>query len=158
MRAPPLRLRLLACALVACGIDAASAADYRSIAEQDAVLYDAPATRAKALFLLSRDTPVEVIVALEGWTKVRDASGTIGWVDKKTLGDRRTLIVRAPVADVRATAEDNAPVVFRAEQNVLLELAEPATSAGTTAMPGWVGVKHRDGQAGYVRITQVFGL
>ena len=67
-------------------------------------------------------------------------------------------MVRVPVAEVRAIPDDAAPLVFRAEQNVLLELAEPATSAGTTAMPGWVEVKHRDGQAGYVRITQVFGL
>src|SRR5206468_11533233 len=117
-----MRVRLLACALVACGVDAALAADYRTIAEPAAVLYDAPSTRAKPLFLLSRDTPVEVIVALEGWTKVRDASGTIGWIDKKTLGDRRALVVRAAVADVRANPEENAPVVFRAEQNVLLEL------------------------------------
>ena len=102
--------------------------------------------------------PLEVIVPVEGWIKVRDVAGTIGWVEKRTLGDRRTLVVRVPLAEVRAIPDDAAPIVFRAEQNVLLELAEPATSASTTAMPGWVGVKHRDGQAGYVRISQVFGL
>ena len=89
---------------------------------------------------------------------MRDAGGTIGWVEKRALADRRTLVVRVPVADVRANPDEAAPVVFRAEQNVLLELAEPATAPPTTAMPGWVGVKHRDGQTGYVRIAQVFGL
>jgi hypothetical protein len=48
--------------------------------------------------------------------------------------------------------------VFRAEQNVLLELAEPAASPSSTATPGWVKVRHRDGQTGFVRISQVFGL
>ena len=153
-----MRVRFLACALIACGLDAALAADYRTIAEPVAVLYDAPSTRAKPLFLLSRDTPVEVIVALEGWTKVRDASGTIGWVDKKTLGDRRALVVRAAVADVRANPDDSAPVVFRAEQNVLLELAETASAPTATQNPGWVKVRHRDGQSGFVRVSQVFGL
>ena len=57
------------------------------------------------------------------------------------------LVVRVPVAEVRAIPDEPRRIVFRAEQNVLLELAEPATSASTTAMPGWVGVKHRDGQA-----------
>jgi SH3-like domain-containing protein len=114
--------------------------------------------KAKPLFVLGRDTPLEVIVPVEGWIKVRDVGGTIGWVEKRALADKRTLVVRVPLADVRAIPDDGAPVVFRAEQNVLLELAEPATSASTTAMPGWVGVKHRDGQAGYVRIAQVFGL
>jgi len=136
----------------------AAAADFRSTGETATLLYDAPSTKAKPLFVLGRDVPLEVIVPVEGWIKVRDAAGTIGWVERRALADRRTLVVRVPLADVRASPDDAAPLVFRAEQNVLLELAEPATGASTTAAPGWVSVKHRDGQAGYVRITQVFGL
>ena len=68
------------------------------------------------------------------------------------------LLVRAPTAEVRANPDDAAALVFRAEQNVLLELAEPASSPSTTATPGWVKVRHRDGQTGYVRLAQVFGL
>jgi len=41
---------------------------------------------------------------------------------------------------------------------VLLELAEPATSPVATASPGWVKVRHRDGQTGFLRVSQVFGL
>ena len=133
-------------------------AEFRGTVEAATVLYDAPSARSKPLFVLGRDVPLEVIVPVEAWTKVRDAGGTIGWVEKRALGDRHTLVVRAAVADVRAKPDEAAAVVFRAEQNVLLELAEPAASAATTAMPGWVGVRHRDGQAGYVRISQVFGL
>ena len=95
---------------------------------------------------------------VEGWSKVRDVGGTIGWVERKALGDRRTLVVRVPLAEVHANPDDNAAMVFRAEQNVLLDLAEPASSSATTSMPGWVKVRHRDGQTGFVRITQVFGL
>ena len=150
------RLCLLLPALAAA--TAASAADFRSTFDAATVLYDAPSSRAKPLFVLGRDVPLEVIVPVEGWIKVRDVGGTIGWVEKRALADRKSLVVRVVVADVRAIPDEAAPIVFRAEQNVLLELAEPATSASTTAMPGWVGVKHRDGQAGYVRISQVFGL
>ncbi|HYR00670.1 MAG TPA: SH3 domain-containing protein [Casimicrobiaceae bacterium] len=137
---------------------AAGAAEYKSTSDAATVLYDAPSAKAKPLFILGRDTPLEVIVPVEGWSKVRDAGGTIGWVERKTLGDKRTLVVRVPLAEVRASPDESAPVVFRAEQNVLLELAETATSAATTSMPGWVKVRHRDGQTGYVRIAQVFGL
>jgi SH3-like domain-containing protein len=136
----------------------ATAADYRSVADPATVLYDAPSAKAKPLFVLGRDTPLEVIVVVEGWSKVRDAGGTIGWVERKSLADKRTLVVRVPLAEVRANPEDNAPLVFRAEQGVLLDLAETASSAATTAAPGWVKVRHRDGQTGFVRITQVFGL
>jgi hypothetical protein len=82
----------------------------------------------------------------------------IGWVEGKSLADKRTLVVRVPLAEARANPDDNAALVFRAEQNVLLDLAETASSAATTAAPGWVKVRHRDGQTGFVRITQVFGL
>jgi SH3-like domain-containing protein len=135
-----------------------AAADYRSTAEPATILYDAPSAKARPLYILGRDTPVEVIVPLESWIKVRDAGGTIGWVEKKTLSDRRMLVVRVPLAEVRANPDDAAPLVFRAELHVLLEVAEPATSMATTAAPGWIKVRHRDGQVGYVRISQVFGL
>lgn len=148
------------CAALACAALAlpAAGAEFRSIGEPAAVLYDAPSAKARPLFVLGRDTPLEVIVAVEGWSKVRDSGGTIGWVERKSLADRRTLVVRATLAEVRANPEDAAPLVFRAEQGVLLELAEPAASAAAAAAPGWIKVRHRDGQTGYVRIGQVFGL
>jgi len=136
----------------------ADAADYRATAEQPTVLYDGPSVKAKPLFLYGRDVPVELIVMVEGWAKVRDAGGTIGWIDRKGLSDKRMLVVRTPVADVRASGEDSAPLVFRAERDVLLELAEAATSASTTSVPGWVKVRHRDGATGFIRVIQVFGL
>lgn len=135
-----------------------ASAEFRVTAEQPTILYDGPSAKSKPQFLYGRDVPVEVIVTVEGWAKVRDAGGTIGWIERRALAERRMLLVRVPVADVRERAEDAAPVVFRAEQNVLLELAESLTSAANAAVPGWVRVRHRDGAAGFVRIAQVFGL
>jgi SH3-like domain-containing protein len=137
---------------------AAAAADYRATSEGATVLYDAPSGRAKPMFVYGRDVPLEALVTVEGWTKVRDMQGAIGWIANKSLADKRMLVVRVAVADVRSSAEDSAPMVFRAEQNVLLELAESAASPSATATPGWVKVRHRDGQTGFVRIAQVFGL
>src|SRR5438034_940403 len=133
---------------------AASAAEFRSTAEA-AVLYDAPSVKAKPLYALGRDYPLEVIVSVEGWLKVRDAGGSVAWIEKKSIADRRMLMVRAGTADVLASPDPSAPVVFKAEQNVLLELADPAYA---TATPGWAKVRHRDGQIGFVRISQVWGL
>jgi Bacterial SH3 domain len=137
---------------------AALGADFRVTVEAPTLLYDAPSAKARPLFVYGRDVPVEVLVSVEGWTKVRDVGGAIGWIASKGLADKRMLVVRVPAADVRANPDDAAPVVFRAEQNVLLELAESASSPATTATPGWVKVRHRDGQVGFVRLPQVFGL
>jgi SH3-like domain-containing protein len=150
-------VRGLAVALVTLPL-AAFAADFRATADPATVMYDAPSARAKPLYVYGRDIPVETLVAVEGFTKIRDASGTIGWVQSKMLSDKRMLIVRAPVADVRAAADEGAPVVFRADRDVLLEVAESATSPSTTSMPGWIKVRHRDGDVGYVRLSQVFGF
>ena len=136
----------------------AAAADFRVTADAPTTLYDAPSARARPQFVFGRDVPMEILVVVDGWTKVRDLSGTIGWIPSKSLADKRVLQVRVPTADVRSSADDAAPLVFRAEQNVLLELAEPATSAGNTAQPGWVKVRHRDGATGYARISQLYGL
>jgi SH3-like domain-containing protein len=118
-------------------------------------MYDAPSAKSRPLFVLGRDIPLELIVNVEGWMKVRDAGGTVAWVDKRTIGDKRMIVVRAPVADILANPADAAPLVFKAEQNVLLEVAD-TTYVATT--PGWVKVRHRDGQVGYVRIAQVWGV
>jgi SH3-like domain-containing protein len=132
----------------------AVAAEFHSTTDV-AILYDAPSAKARPLFVLARDTPLELIVTVEGWMKVRDVGGTVAWVDRKVVGDKRMLVVRAPVADVLANPVDSAPLVFKAEQNVLVELVDPAYVANT---PGWAKVRHRDGQVGYVRIAQVWGL
>jgi SH3-like domain-containing protein len=133
---------------------AAAAAEFRSTTEV-AVLYDAPSIRARPLFVLGRDYPLEVIVSVEGWLKVRDAGGTVAWVDRKAVTERRMLVVRTPQAEVFANPDASAPAVFKAEQNVVLELIDPAY---VTSTPGWAKVRHRDGQVGYVRIAQVWGL
>jgi SH3-like domain-containing protein len=100
--------------------------------------------------VLSRFTPLEVLVKLDKWTKFRDAEGTIGWLENNVLGDRRFVQVSAGVADVHVTASAAAPVVFEAQRGVLLEIAGASSD-------GWVAVRHRDGQSGVVRVSQVWG-
>jgi SH3-like domain-containing protein len=127
----------------------ASAADFRSVSDTAAVLFDAPSAKARKLYVVNQGYPFEIVVVVEGWSKVRDASGELMWIESKQLTDRRMVLVKAQLAQIREAADDNAPMVFQAQQNVLLELLEVAG--------GWLRVRHRDGQAGYVRVTQVWG-
>lgn len=143
-------LTWLATATLALASSAALAIDYRSV-ESATVLYDAPSVRGKPLFVIKRLTPVEPVVSLEGWTKVRDAEGGLAWIEKKFLSEQRTVLVVASQAQVRREPNDDGPLVFEAEKGVALELVEPVVA-------GWARVKHRDGQAGFVRATQVWGL
>lgn len=130
---------------------AALAGEFRSIAENATPMYDAPSVKANKLFVASRFYPVEVIVQVDNWTKVRDAAGDLSWVEKKTLSDTRTVVVTTALADVRQRADDGAPPVFQARRGVALEVVE--IGAGP-----WIRVRHRDGQTGFVRANQVWGL
>ena len=129
---------------------AASALDYRSVSEA-AVLYDAPSQKAKPLFVIAPGTPVEVIVSLDAWVKVRDLKGDLAWIERGQLADKRTLQVRTEGAQIRAEANDAAKLAFEAEADVLLEFLEAGPA-------GWVKVRHRDGPQGFVKATQVWGL
>jgi SH3-like domain-containing protein len=126
------------------------AAEFRSVGDRAAILYDAPSARADKLFAVTRYYPFEVLVKLEQWTKVRDASGEVGWIENGALGDRAMAVVTVPVADARAAPDAQAPLVFEAYKQVLLEILQPPAN-------GWVKVRHRDGQEGYVRLSHVWG-
>jgi len=138
---------LLPLLLVACN---ARAADFRSVQENAAVLYDAPSRQATPLFVVQRSYPLEVIVNLEAWVKVRDHAGALTWIEKKALSDKRMVLVTAPSVEARQRAEDGAPAAFSAAQNVALELLEVAPS-------GWLRVRHNDGATGFVRAATVWG-
>lgn len=140
---------LLALALMAV-CTGALALDFRSVRAPGAVLFDAPSQSARKLFILGAGYPVEVIVSVEGWHKVRDGTGSLAWIAAEQLSDDKRVMVTAARAAVRKAAADDAPTLFEAEQGVLLTLLEAAS-------PGWLKVQHRDGTTGFVRVAQVWG-
>ena len=138
-------------ALTASSAPGSSAADLRSVSERVAVLYDAPSRRAKKIYVVGQFYPVEIVVNLDNWVKVRDVSGELTWMEKKSLSEKRTVIVTVAMADVRQAADEKSVLVFQAREGVILELFEIGAA-------GWVRVQHRDGQGGYVNSKQVWGL
>ena len=133
---------------LACG--GALAAEFRSVQENTAVLYDAPSRQATPVFVVSRHYPLEVIVNLEAWVKVRDHTGALNWIERKSLGERRMLLVTAAMVEARQKPEEGAAAAFSAAQNVALELVEAAPN-------GWLRVRHADGATGFVRPGSVWG-
>jgi SH3-like domain-containing protein len=145
-----MRVRLLLALLAAAPL-AVGAAEFRALGDRPAILYDAPSVKADRLFVASRHYPFEVLVKLDQWTKVRDANGEVAWVENKALGDRQTVVVTVPLADVRAAPNAQSALVFEAYKQVLLEITE-------APVDGWVRVRHRDGQQGYIRLSHVWGI
>lgn len=127
-----------------------AAAQFRSVGDDPTILYDAPSSKSKRMFVLGAGYPVEVIVAVEGWTKIRDAGGSIGWVEAKSLTSKRNVVVRANVAEVRAVADSGGKVAFKVARGVMLEWVE-------TMPGGWVRVRHAEAGQGFVQSSDLWG-
>lgn len=146
------RLRLIF-ALFALFALPAQALDYRSVSVPAAILYDAPSSMAKKLFVVGRGYPVEVVVNVDNWLKVRDSSGALAWIEagKVAATSKHMLVVKAAQAEIRSAAEDSAPITARAEKGVMLEWQE-------TLPNGWVRVLLPNNSSGYIKLSQVWGV
>lgn len=127
----------------------AHAFEFVSVASP-AILYDAPSLKANKLFVATRYFPLEQIVSLDNWVKVRDSSGKLYWIEKRALSSKRFVTVILPVVAVRANPDENSVVAFQAPQQLALEWLGDTGS-------GWLQVRHLDGVAGYVKINEVWG-
>ncbi len=126
--------------------------EFKSVAVPHAILYDAPSQSASKVYLLSQFYPVEIIVNLGDWLKIRDAEGGIFWVEAKSLSPQRTLMVSADHAAIHQLPQESSPIVAKLESQVIVELVEENSTAG------WLKVKHLQGATGYISQTLVWGF
>lgn len=129
--------------------NAAFAFDFVSVAEP-AILYDANSLKAKKLFVATRYLPLEQVVVLDNWVKVRDNSGKLFWIEKRQLSSKRYVMVIVPVTTVYRNPDENTDLAFKATQQLGLEWL------GNTGS-GWVKVRHADGNMGYLKAGDVWG-
>lgn len=120
------------------------------------MLYDAPSAQGKKLFLLGQGYPVEIIVNLGEWLKVRDNQGGLSWVEAKQVDTKRTLLITQSQAEMHEAADALSKLLCKLDKDVVVDFIEPviADAAGKT----WVKVRHRDGLTGYILTTVVWGL
>ncbi|MDB5855037.1 MAG: hypothetical protein JWR22_3078 [Herminiimonas sp.] len=128
----------------------AHAVEFKSIGAAPAIMYDAPTERGRKIFVAPRGMPLEVVLVNGEWTKVRDAGGDLTWVESRALVSQRTVVGNTPNAKIRSAPNDASAVVFSIDKGVLLDVMDPITS-------GWIRVKHKDGQVGYVKAGDVWG-
>lgn len=145
-----MRRTLHALLLLCCtGPGAALAFEFVSVATP-AILYDAPSQKAKKLYVATRYLPLELIVSLDAWVKVRDQSGALFWIERAALSPKRYVVVTRSIASVRSEPEAGAPQLFQVAQGVALEWLQ---NTGT----GWVKVRHLEGGSGYIKLNEVWG-
>lgn len=127
------------------------AGEYRSIGVAKAVLYDTPSLQGKKQFILTQYYPVEVMLTLGNWLKVRDQLGGLNWLENKDTSAKATVLVTSPQAEIKQAADTNSRLVFIAKKDVVFEVLESAKN-------GWVKIKHVDGLIGYIQTSAIWGL
>lgn len=95
-----------------------------------------------------RNLPVRVIKRYNVWRQIQDPDGWTGWMHSNMLSRKRTAIVTGPVTAIRAAPQDNAKLLWRAEQGVVGTLGD-CTS-------GWCEFSVQQ-RAGWVRQDQLWG-
>lgn len=128
------------------------ALEYKSIGVPKAILYDGPSVVASKRFILYQYYPVEVIVSLSKWIKVRDAEGGIHWLESNALSSMRTIIVKADASLLYDAPLETAKLVATVEKNVVLKLDE------LNPVSGWLKVSTLNGLSGYVPVGDVWGF
>jgi SH3-like domain-containing protein len=136
-------------------VPAVYAAEYRSVSDVALIGYDAPSQQAKKQWLLSRGTPVQILVSLaDGWAKVKESGGDWFWVEKKSLSDVRTVQITLAGALVYGKASTMDAPIAQLEKNAILEYVE-------TGPAGWVKVKLQDKLAensmAYIKAADLWG-
>lgn len=126
------------------------ALEFRSIADELTILYDAPSKDSTKRLILTKGYPVEVIIASGDWLRVRDDNGTFAWIEAGSLAVKRMVMVAAPGVEARDAPDKSARLVFRAQKGVILEFV------GVSG--GWAKVRHRSGTVAFIRLGDLWGV
>ena len=145
------KFRWIAGAVLLLATAASHAVDFKTVGATPVILYDAPSAKGGKLYVAPRGMPLEVVLSYGEWVKVRDASGEMAWTEAKGLSAKRNVVARAANLKVRASPDDTASAILLVDKGVLLEMSEQPSS-------GWIKVRHKDGQSGYVKTSEVWGL
>ena len=124
---------------------------YRSVAQPETVLYDAPSDKARKLYVAPAGMPVEVISMLRDWVKFRDCQGDLSWASRDALTDRRTVVTTAPVT-MRAEPSDTATPLLDADQGVLFDLLDDRPTGA------FARVRYAGGEIGYLPTASLWGM
>jgi SH3-like domain-containing protein len=109
----------------------------------------APSTSSSVEWTLARGYPLQVIGQRRGWLHVRDFESDTGWVLGRLTGRTPHVVVKVPVANLRAAPGTGHRVVGRARYGDVLRTLD--------GRAGWLQVRPEGGRSGWVSRRLVWG-
>ncbi len=137
---------------IVCATSQSVYAEFRSVALAKTILYEAPSTTTKRVYLVGEGYPLEIIVNLGDWVKIRDPYGILSWAESKNLQSKRTVIVKVDKANIYKEPESKSALLATIEKDVVIELLDPLITNG------WIKVRYQIDLDGYIQTSQVWGI
>ncbi|MBU3076627.1 SH3 domain-containing protein [Sphingomonas quercus] len=124
---------------------------WASISAGEARMRTGPGRQFPAIWLYRRaGLPVKVLQVVQGWRRVQDQDGAVGWMLANLLSETRTgVITGAGTEPLRASPEPGARVVWEAEPGVVGRIASCAD--------GWCAFDVK-GKRGFVATDRLWGV
>jgi SH3-like domain-containing protein len=127
--------------------------DFVSIKSNKAILYEGPSETTKKEFIITKDYPLNVIVRLKDWIKVKDHLGKISWIQIENISKDRNVMTLKDNTNLFYKPSVESVHLAKIEKNVALKLLSPFSTNG------WIQVKTLSQNIeGYIRTEDVWGL
>ena len=120
----------------------AIAADYASVGRAVVNIRAGSSTETKALWMLYRDYPLQIIQQQGEWSQIEDHEGDSGWIYSSLLSTKKTVIVKTNSANLRSGPGQNHEKIASVESGVVFDFLKREGK--------WLKLKHEDGTEGWL--------
>jgi SH3-like domain-containing protein len=130
------------------GLGAAPPPQFASLSRDKAFVREGPSYQYPVLWIYRRKNfPVQIIQTYDVWRKIRDNTGTTGWVHITMLSDRRTVLVTSPK-----------PAKIRDRRGAVIALAQPGVVARLEACEAEACEVNASGTDGWIEKQDIWGV
>lgn len=113
------RVAFFLCLFIGAGIAVADGGEYASLKKNKVNWRVGPGEKYPILWIYQEQGyPVKVLDTYDVWRQVQEADGTIGWVNKKMLSDRRTALIQEE-GTLTTKPDDQSPTVAVVETGTI---------------------------------------
>ena len=128
-------------------------ADFVSISTKKAILYEGPSDATDKEYIITEGYPLQVMVRLKDWLKVKDHEGKISWINVSDTAKQRMVMTLKKNVNLFYKPTINSVHLATVDEFVTLKLLSSYDSNG------WIEVKTLTGYIeGYVRKEDVWGF
>ena len=128
-------------------------ADFISVKAKQAVLFEGPSNTTEKMFIVTEGYPLEVLVSLKDWKKVKDHNGKISWIESKFTHIERTVLILKDDTVIFNQANAKSHKLANVDKFVVLKLNSPML------VGNWAEVKTQiEGLIGFINSKEVWGL